>query len=410
MQYVNLIFSANVRWIVLVLIIGFLFLKKEYLAGLKGNIALLTTLFLLYSVMTTIWSTIPLLSGPKSFLQLVSSLSYFTLAVFWTSHTATKEVLNFLWPIVGLAAVAAAAGTVVSGSSFNMNDDMILYQGLSYNPNYLGMLLMICLPLLLWDSIRNDLTRTWRLLAVGVLIFVIFMLLQTVSRASILSASIILLFFFLGRGATWMAALFSLGIVVVGFVTIFEPEIFDDLILQFVHKGQVDQSFFYSREALTEESVKAAYAGGFIGLGHGVSFGILDYNFAEGSAQYGREKGNATLAMVEELGWLGLFLFSGIILSIHISIISAIRVASRREDRIILFLVLGMILALLVHAQFEAWILAPGAAATPVFWAFVGVASELSRRIRKEARVRRNSQAETSKSHSDFDEFPVLGM
>ena len=167
------------------------------------------------------------------------------------------------------------------------------------------------------------------------------------------------------------------------------PQILDDLSLQFIQKGNTEVSVFYSREVLFVESLEAARAGGVIGIGHGVSYGFSEFSLGQGSAQYGREKGNIILAMIEELGWVGLLLFVGMLLSIVFSLVSAIRVAITREDRTILFLVLGVILALLVHAQFEAWLLAPGAAATPVFWAFVGVASELSKRIRKKARVRR---------------------
>lgn len=388
-QYVNLIFNSNVRWLVLLLIFAGLFLKQQLVDCLKGRTALLATLFLIYAVFTTGWSDVPLLSGSKSLLQLVSSLSYFALAVFWTRHAEKNGVLNFLWTVVGLAIVAAVAGTVVAGSSFNMNTEIVLYRGLSYNPNFLGLILLIALPLPLWHSARSDTSRRQRRIAIGVLFFLIIMLLQTVSRASIISASMILLFFFWGRGATRLAAISALGVIAAGLVTLTAPQVMDDLIFKFVQKGNNEEVAYHSREVLFAESLEAAGAGGAIGLGHGVSFGFSDYSFGQGSAQYGREKGNSILAMIEELGWVGLLLFVGMLLSIILSLVSAICVATSREDRMNLFIVLGTIIALLVHAQFEAWLLAPGAAATPVFWAFVGVASELSRRIRKEARVQR---------------------
>ena len=409
-QYVNVIFSSNVRWLVLLLIFAGLFEKRWLFAGLKGRTALLAILFLLYAVLTTAWSDIPLLSGPKSFLQLVSSLAYFAIAVFWIRHAEKNDALNFLWTIVGLAIVAAAAGTAVAGSSLNMSADVVLYRGLSYNPNFLGMLLLTALPLPLWHSVRSDISRRRRRIAIGVLLFLIIMLLQTISRASILSASVILLFFFWGRGATKLAAIFALGILAAGLVTLIAPQILDDLSLKFIQKGQTDETAFYSREFLFAESLEAARAGGALGLGHGVSFGFSDYSFGQGSAQYGREKGNITLAMIEELGWVGLLLFVGMLLSIILSLGSAIRTAVSREERTILFLVLGTILALLVHAQFEAWLLAPGAAATPVFWALVGVASELSKRIRNEARDRRMYLYKSSHSNSHSGQLPALGI
>jgi cell division protein FtsW (lipid II flippase) len=199
-----------------------------------------------------------------------------------------------------------------------------------------------------------------------------------------------------------LAKISVLGVFAVGLVTLTAPQVMDDLVLQFIQKGNNEEAAYYSREVLFAESLEAAGAGGAIGLGHGVSFGFSDYSFGQGSAQYGREKGNIILAMIEELGWVGLLLFVGMLLSIILSLVSAIRVATSREDRINLFIVLGTILALLVHAQFEAWLLAPGAGATPVFWAFVGVASELSRRIRKEARVQRMFIHKPSHSNSQL--------
>lgn len=409
-QYVNVIFSSNVRWLVLFLIFAGLFANRWLFFGLKGRTALLSALFLIYAVLTTAWSNIPLLSLPKSFLQLLTGLSYFVLAVFWTKRAEKNEALNFLWPIAGLVIVAAAAGTAVVGSSFQMNDDVTLYRGLSYNPNYLGMLLLIAIPLSLIYSVRNDVSKRRRWLAVAVLLFLIIMLLQTVSRASLLSASVILLFFFWGRGSTKLVAIFALGTVSAGLVTLIAPQIMDDLTVQFIQKGQTSETAFFSREVLITESLEGARAGGVLGLGHGVSFGFSDYVSGQGSAQYGREKGNITLAMIEELGWVGLLLFAGMLLSTVSSLVSAIRVAVSREERTILFLVLGTILALLVHAQFEAWLLAPGAAATPIFWAFIGVASELSRRIRKEARVRRMRVHNPSKSNSHSGQMPAFGI
>jgi O-antigen ligase len=290
-----------------------------------------------------------------------------------------------------------------------MNADLRLYRGLSYNPNYLGMLLMMALPVLLLYSVRNDVTKLRKRLAVGVLLLVVIMLLQTVSRASLLSASVVLLFFLWGRGAVRLAVILAIGILVAGMTSIFAPKISDDLALKFIKKGQSEESFLYSRETVFGESFEAARAGGIFGLGHGVSFGFSDYSFGQGSAQYGREKGNGTLAMVEELGWAGLLLFVLMLLSLIRSLVTAVRMVVSREERTVLFVLLGTILALLIHTQFEAWLLSPGAAATPIFWALVGVASELSVRIRKKAIDRRMYSHQFAYSNSRSGRHPALG-
>lgn len=387
-KYVNFIFRPDVRWLILALIISTIALRLRFLSGLKTT-SPLVFIFLLYACFSTAWSSVPLLSATMSFLQLVVTLSYISLAVHWTRSVKQKQLLNFLWPLVGLAIFASVAGTAIDGSILQMNEFVSLYRGLSYNPNYLGLLALLGLPLPLFLCSRSDISKGQWWVAIGILVVLIIVLFQTVSRASILAAGTILLFFFIGRGLNRLAVAFAFVLLAASLATIITPQIWDSFFLQWIQKGETGQSIFYSREQVFGKSIEAAKAGGVFGLGHGVSHGLLDYNFGQGTAIYGREKGNATLATLEELGLVGLFLFLGVFISVVISLVSAIRIATSWEDRTLLFLVLGTIIALWVHAQFEAWLLSPGAAAMPVFWAFIGIAGELSRRIQRQAYVRR---------------------
>jgi hypothetical protein len=43
-----------------------------------------------------------------------------------------------------------------------------------------------------------------------------------------------------------------------------------------------------------------------------------------------------------------------------------------------MFLIIGYILALTVHAQFEAWMFSPGGALPPAFWTASGMLTQLS--------------------------------
>lgn len=117
------------------------------------------------------------------------------------------------------------------------------------------------------------------------------------------------------------------------------------LIVDFLLKGE--SKFGQNRYPLYEGSYKAALEGGIEGLGYGMSAPDVIVpaagSYYEGE-RYVREKGNSFLAIIEEVGIAGIILFV-------IPIFYIINRSINRATLFSLFIVIGLI----IHAQFEAW-------------------------------------------------------
>ena len=115
---------------------------------------------------------------------------------------------------------------------------------------------------------------------------------------------------------------------------------------------------------------------------------IGDDSFAGGlfSLGYGREKGNSVLAILEELGQVGLVLYVLLLLYIFHPIWRAARRATDRDDSVLLYLILGTLVGLTANSMFEAWWVAPGSPASPYFWAMTGIGMAVSERVAASAR------------------------
>ena len=131
---------------------------------------------------------------------------------------------------------------------------------------------------------------------------------------------------------------------------------FGNNINSYLKKGGSD--YFARRNILWEPSYKAALNGGIIGLGYGVTDPTINSTYKKENrfGELKREKGNSILAIVEETGIIGLILFllpSGFILKN-----STKKIFQARKFRILNFEFLigfSFLIAFLIHAQFEAW-------------------------------------------------------
>lgn len=395
-RYANIVFNSSTRWLFLAALFGILIFSNRLFAGLRNGSMFFGSLFLLYGILTTFLSTIPVLSASKSILYLLCGFCYSGAASIWAKKTARNNVLHILWPLVALTLFAGLSGSVLADATQQMNEFVSIYRGLTFSSNFLGLLTLISLPLPLWLAGRPISTTRQRRIAYILLSVLFALLIQTVSRASILTSCVLILFFLMGLGAWRKSAVLVSAVAVAATLSAFGPQMVDDFVVRFAFKGDAEKSsLLSSREDAFADSLEGAQAGGLFGLGFGVSYGFNDYEFGQGSALYGREKGNVSLAIIEETGIVGLFLFVGMITSILASMFASIRLATSKEDRLLLFILTGILIALVIHAQFEAWLLSPGGAATPFFWAMIGIANTVSLQIRQEAlavrRFRRNS-------------------
>ena len=149
-------------------------------------------------------------------------------------------------------------------------------------------------------------------------------------------------------------------------------------------------AFEKSRGAPTEESFAGAKQGGFLGAGYGVSVGADPSGYRGGfsAVGYGREKGNSVLAILEETGLIGLVLVLLLLLHIFGMALKAYRMSYGREVRTLIGLSTGLWFGLVVHFNFEAWLVAPGSAESLFYWGYIGALYAMYRRVIYEARAR----------------------
>ncbi len=136
---------------------------------------------------------------------------------------------------------------------------------------------------------------------------------------------------------------------------------FNRTITTYFQKGF--DNYLATRLILWEPSYTAAQHGGFLGLGYGISDPEIVNNYTKPN-MLGitvREKGNSVLALIEEVGIVGLFIFSGLFLIFFYNnfkrILNLYKKNVQRKSIYFteLIILTSYVIALLIHSQFEAW-------------------------------------------------------
>jgi hypothetical protein len=315
----------------------------------------------------------------------------------WAYHGKKEHIFALLLPMAVLVVVSALAGAAAGTDALRTNETTTLYRGLTSNPNFLGILVVCVLPAALWEVYRQDTSRFRKLLAYALLASLTVMLISSYSRAGILAALIIAFFFLFGAGLKRYSAAIAIALAALTILIVAFPGGLAHIESRYIYKGaSKDASLFQSRESVWQASYTAALNGGPFGFGFGVASedaerGLEQDQIEISSSHYGREKGNSTLALVEELGWVGLMALALVLWTFGQRAVESVRLSQIREDKLIAALILGTALALLTNAQFEAWFLAPGSAAAPVFWLFFGLGLGFRERIERTTRKNRSA-------------------
>ena len=173
---------------------------------------------------------------------------------------------------------------------------------------------------------------------------------------------------------------------------LFMPGYGDELFAKYALKNtglSLADAYQQSRGAPMELSLAGAKQGGLIGVGYGVSVGANPDGYLGGlsSVGYGREKGSSPLAIVEEVGLVGLVLVLLLLLHLFRCALKAYRLSPTRQVRTLIGLSSGLFFGLIVHSNFEAWFVAPGSAESLFFWGFIGALYALWHRVIDDARV-----------------------
>jgi O-antigen ligase len=380
-KYLNVVFNTDTRWIFVIVLWVILILRGQQFFLFTTRFGPAIGMYFLWCIVTSLWSLVPLLSFMKSLALIVISVGLVTAGQVWVQDWKRKDAYGYLLPIVLMTLFAGlispSTGNIENGSG------LTIYQGLTGNPNYLGVLVAISLPYALLNSYRTfrDNSAPWiKIVFIALNVALLALLLRSGSRAALLCALITLLVFFWTLNQSRQVGVVIAAVAIVGGVFLIVPEVNEGVYQRVVVKNASGDDIFFSRRETWQRSSEAAWQGGVVGLGYGVSAGATNFDWSLSSNTYGREKGNTVLAVMEETGVIGLTIYAVAILSIFFELYKGSRRTSDPMRRMELNIMTGFLAGILVHSMFEAWWSSPGSIEASLFWSSVGVATGLAHR------------------------------
>ena len=398
-RYLGGIFTTNTRWGFLALLLIIVAANGQLASAFRNRISLFLYTYGAWCLATAMWSPVPELSLTKATAVLLVSVTFISGGQYWIEARPSASPLAHLLPIAALALIAGlfSRGSVGADQSF-------LRQGLTGNANQLGLLVAAGSTYLFYQAYLAFRSRSVgrRVITSGLILLALVLLWMASSRSAVLCTMVIALCGFGAlRPSKQLLAAIVVGSLVAGALVV-APSIQDKLYRQLVIKNESTAvtpnsgDVFNSRLGPWEQSYAGAVQGGLLGLGYGVSAGYTDFSGGLTANTYGREKGNSQLAIVEEIGLVGLFLYGLILLAIVRELLTGIKHAPDQNTKVAMSLLLGTVLGLLCQSVFEAWWTAPGSTESGVFWATVGTGVAFSRRFAAQSvRQKRAASAQT---------------
>jgi len=391
-SYVNIVFNANIRWLALLGLALALLIRGKLFSLFDNKLIIPVFPYLSWCFATVIWSEVPLLSFEKSFAVVFTAVTFIGGGMAWSRAVRSEHRLLYLLPV---ALLALLAGTGQTANSLNASSgDLVIYQGLTGNPNFLSVLATMMLPLGLYYGLETNRNRANYWIPIAGLIGIVASLVLlwiTASRASMLCALAIGAAYAMSISAGRALIILTIAITITVGAGIAVPAAEEGVYERFVVKGETGDDIFASRRTNWAETYDAAVKGGAFGLGYGVSAGEKEFTVGLEAINYGREKGNSQLAIWEETGQIGLMLYSLIIFQILFLLPGRISTLHSRNDRIQATLVMGVTVGLIFQSIFEAWWSSPGSIEGACFWASLGVVWGIVDQDPYTARVRRPS-------------------
>ena len=358
---------GHARWVLLV-VLAIQGLQEIWKLG--GDTPLPSPLlgFFLFSIATfasVAYSILPLFSFYKA-LAFLLGLIGLTLGVGLRHRGRPGSWLRLLASlnlvIVGLSIVSLATfGSFSTG----------FFQGPFYNPNSLGSALALTFPALLWlrEQHLSDAPLILRSKVLTVAVFLnIALVFFSRSRASLLAMALVLVLYAILRKSRFA------WIIVYGMFVLLlaAPSSASQIGREAAFKGRDAQLAFTTRTEEFGETLQAAQSNPIGGFGFGTSAGDTEWDGSISAADVGREKTNAYLGVVEEVGLVGgVPLFLGFVATLVLGFRAARR--ERLADDGSPAALVILVTAGALHVNFEAWLTSAGTYETFIFWATVGV-------------------------------------
>lgn len=383
-------FTLTSRWAILLVAALHPVVRGYLWVALRSGFGLVTVLSVIWCAFTILWSEVPLLSVMK-----VGALSGVVFVCYasgyhWVRVHQTESTLNYLAPLTIAALLAGILGRFSAVAVVDTGGGSVLYQGLVGGPNMFGSMLAMCSPLLIWQTYQNWPRFKFRMLWLVLSMIGFYYLMAASSRGAIMVVLSTLLGFFLAQSLSRrvLIILFSVMGAIVFFVV--APGKLEQLQRQYIYKqGTIAQGVLYTREEVWQKTYEGAKKGAWIGGGYGVSIGSGGFSGGFTAENYGREKGNSQLAIVEETGIFGLIFYIASVILLFAKLIKYMLKLPKGSKRTLVGIVTGALLGMLIGSIFEAWWTSPGSPESVDFWALAGVGIGMVERGKAEMRKAR---------------------
>ncbi len=355
----------------LILIAGYEYTLRD---KLLRDILLLLFFFSLWCVLTSLWSDYPSITLSRSAYFIFISAGSILCGYLWIK--TDSGLLSFLLPaniIVVMLSLFSLITNIPADSWTGGNGKGFI--GFAGHQNTLASAILFTLPAAIIKIPSLEGNKRGGLILL--LFFNLIILLLTYSRASMFSL-ICGAVIFLILTKKWNTLAYSISVALLIFFMIYFSPTFSKKANQLINKDF--PTFFSSREWLWEPSYRAALSDGIAGLGYGISNQDIIVSGTgshyEGE-RYVREKGNSFLALIEEVGIIGLILFIlhlGYLLKMHSKdkAEQPPSILHQPSSIIISSIIIAVLAALLIHSQFEAWIVGVGSIQLPLFFFYIG--------------------------------------
>ena len=406
----SLIFVETIYFTIVPIYVFIIINNRQYFF-IKSNLQLFLFFiicFTIWSSITALWSPYPLVSMSRSTWFLFIALGS-TLLGFLTTNNVKEVIKSLCYLNIIIVTITIFSLTTGIPNDSWTGGNQLGFKGFFYHQNSLGACIAFTLPFCIFyiskryteKKLSNSVINTLNLKMISrwipfiILALIVFvnciLIILSRSRGSLITLLIFLLIFTILIFRFRNFVFFTLIIVSI-FVILFA---FDDNFKSFskeiIYKG--GNSFGDSRYELISRSLIAAKSGSVFGLGYGISERgnsiLLNWKEENNQIRFVREKMVSILALIEEVGIIGLLLFifpiSYCLFFIGKYILTK-NIWLRRfhknnttnfiiltdENYLIRSFILSYLIAISFHAQIESWWTGVSSTQLPFFYFMIG--------------------------------------
>lgn len=357
----------------------------------------LIILFSSWALVTTFWSYNPQITYPRAvyfaYVAAASSISGYL----WYKYFP-NSILTFLLSANILIIIISFVSLITNKPENSWTGGCgIGFMGYAPHQNVLGMMILFTIPPVLFrtitsfnkkffnyfsTSVKKKYKLTLPILFLTLLTSNVYLIILTHSRASVLSLLIIIITFLFFSFKWKIFSTTSLILIIFISALFFLIPDFGNRAINYAFK--TEKNIGERRFSQLEATIAAAKNGGIIGLGYGISDpqNILPRDNPSDKRYY-REKMVSVLALIEEVGIIGLLLFLVLVGYVFARLLRLISLdlLSQNEIKTAAKFMLAVLWGLSLNAQIEGWWLGPGSWQFLLFFTIIGSSLGIINRV-----------------------------